>query len=126
MKRRDVLKSAADIVCKDRENTYGKPEDNFERIAALWNAYFGIDELFDGETVGIMLAMLKIARIRTGKYKEDNYIDLAGYAACAGELAARKAFVNEAIHTLTAAESAEPQTPLQNMPPFSFELPAEQ
>ena len=33
-----------------------------------------------------MMALLKVARIATGN-KEDNFIDLAGYAACAGEIA---------------------------------------
>lgn len=29
---------------------------------------------------------LKIARSVNGKTKEDNYVDLIGYAACAGEV----------------------------------------
>jgi hypothetical protein len=33
-----------------------------------------------------MLALLKIARIASGHAKEDNWIDLAGYAACGGEI----------------------------------------
>ena len=33
-----------------------------------------------------MLALLKIARIATGHAKEDNWVDLAGYAACGGEI----------------------------------------
>ena len=33
-----------------------------------------------------MMALLKIARIAGGNAKADNWIDLAGYAACGGEL----------------------------------------
>ena len=33
-----------------------------------------------------MLALMKIARIKSGNAKEDNWIDLAGYAACGGEI----------------------------------------
>ena len=33
-----------------------------------------------------MLALLKIARIASGRAKEDNWVDLAGYAACGGEI----------------------------------------
>lgn len=33
-----------------------------------------------------LLGLLKIARIATGHGKDDNWIDLAGYAACGGEL----------------------------------------
>ena len=29
--------------------------------------------------------MLKMARIKTGKYTQDNFVDLAGYAACGAE-----------------------------------------
>ena len=32
--------------------------------------------------------MFKVARIATGHGKADNWIDLAGYAACGGELEA--------------------------------------
>ena len=39
--------------------------------------------------VAILMALLKIARVRSGRYKADNYIDLAGYAACAAEIADR-------------------------------------
>lgn len=36
--------------------------------------------------VAMMLALLKVARIKTG-VKGDSFVDLAGYAACAGEIA---------------------------------------
>ena len=71
-----------------REHEYGSPEDNFTRIAALWTAYCGWN--FDAHDVAAMMALLKIARIGSGVYHADNYIDLAGYAACAGEIAAKE------------------------------------
>lgn len=36
--------------------------------------------------VANMMILLKIARGANGKPKEDNWIDIAGYAACGGEL----------------------------------------
>jgi hypothetical protein len=33
------------------------------------------------------MALLKIARIRTGTATEDSFVDLAGYAACGAEIA---------------------------------------
>ena len=33
-----------------------------------------------------MMALFKLGRIATGGDKADNFIDLAGYAACAGEI----------------------------------------
>lgn len=38
------------------------------------------------EDVAAMLALLKIARIASGHAKADNWVDLAGYAACGGEI----------------------------------------
>ena len=93
MNREEILDKAKACVCVDRENTYGKPEDNFARRANFWSEYLfakGIlEEVIDSDDVAIMMALLRIARIATGKAKEDNYIDLAGYAACAGEIATK-------------------------------------
>ena len=85
--REECLKKAMEIVCTDRESQYGAPEDNFAKIADLWSIYLRSD--IDSEDVSMMMALLKIARISTGKYKADNYIDLAGYAACGMELAGK-------------------------------------
>lgn len=83
--RKSILEAAEKCVCTDRETQYGAPEDNFKIIADLWTAYSKC--YFSARDVGIMLALLKIARIASGQTKEDNYIDLVGYAACAGEIA---------------------------------------
>ena len=83
--RETILKTAAKIVCGDREKEYGTPERNFDKISRLWNAYLG-DNVTDAHDVAMMMCLLKVARIRTGQAKEDNYIDLAGYASCAGEI----------------------------------------
>lgn len=93
MTRREILEKAAACVTGAREHEYGSPEDNFTRIAALWAAYCGWN--FDAHDVAAMMALLKIARIGSGVYHEDNYIDLAGYAACAGEIAGNSATPNE-------------------------------
>ena len=76
MIRTEILKKAESVVNGDRDQTYGQPEDNFRIIAELWSAYKGI--LFTSTDVGAMMALLKIARIRSNPEKADNYIDLAG------------------------------------------------
>ena len=76
------------IVCTDREKQYGSPENNFKIIAALWTIYTG--HAIFAHDVAIMMALLKVARIKSGHNKADNYIDMAGYAACAAELADNK------------------------------------
>lgn len=86
MDRASCLKSAKSIVCSDRNQQYGDPENNFAQIANMWTAYLNVDIM--PEDVAMMMIMLKIARAKTGSYKDDNYIDIAGYAACAAEIAA--------------------------------------
>ena len=86
MNRPDILDNAKKCVCGQREQDYGSPENNFDRIAALWNAYMG-DTNFTAVDVAMMLGLLKIARIKTGTGTADSFIDLAGYAACGGEIA---------------------------------------
>ena len=89
MTRPDILDTAKKCVCGQREQDYGSPENNFERIAALWNAYLGAKTV-DAVDVAMLLALLKVARIKTGRGTEDSFVDLAGYAACAGEIATQR------------------------------------
>lgn len=96
MKRAEILDSAKEIVTKDREQ-YGAPEDNFATIAEFWTTYVktkcvspGTDVNISSADVGAMMILLKTARIAGGSEKADNFIDIAGYAACAGELVSKK------------------------------------
>lgn len=88
MTRDKILEQALHCVSGDREQDYGSPEQNFRTIALLWSVYIqrlGRGYLEDRD-VAAMLALLKIARIASGHAKADNWIDLAGYAACGGEI----------------------------------------
>ena len=85
MTRKECLEQAAKCVLKDRNNEYGGPEDNFGRIALLWTDYLGVK--LDAVDVAMMMALLKIARVRNNKVYWDGFCDLAGYAACGAELA---------------------------------------
>ena len=60
------------------------PRANFTAIAGFWSVYKGIE--FTANDVAMMMALLKIARIRTGTATDDSYVDLAGYAACGAEI----------------------------------------
>ena len=82
--REHVLDEAKKCVLKDRNSTYGKPEDNFRQIAELWEAY---DEIRKPgpETptdVAIKMTLMKIARLAHNPTHKDSWIDLIGYAAC--------------------------------------------
>ena len=88
MTRRTILDQALHCVSGDREQDYGSPERNFETIALLWSVY--AQRLgrgyFESKDVAAMLSLVKIARIASGHAKADNWVDLAGYAACGGEI----------------------------------------
>lgn len=88
MTRHDILNKSDQIVNGNREEDYGSPENNFKTIAIMWNAYIKAlkKPALEPADVAAMMALLKIARISTGNGKDDNWIDLAGYAACGGEL----------------------------------------
>lgn len=83
--RAEILDAAKKIVTGDREKQYGKPEDNFDVIARLWTTYAG--HSFTPVDVAVMMTLLKVARIKTGHYKIDSYVDACGYLACAAEIA---------------------------------------
>lgn len=85
--RAAILDAAKKIVTGDREQQYGKPEDNFAVIAEFWTTYTG--HPISSEDVAIMMALLKIARIRSGNYKADSFIDGVGYLSLAAEIAGR-------------------------------------
>lgn len=90
--RQRILEEAIKCVTRDRNASYGSPEDNFNHIADLWNAQFKsrLGEFkFTALDVAVMFCLMKIARIRTSPGKDDNYIDLAGYAACAADCAVK-------------------------------------
>lgn len=83
MSRAEILDTAKNVVAGKREQEYGSPENNFQMIAELWSAY--LDTNVSALDVAMLMSLLKIARIRAGG-TEDSFVDLAGYAACGGEI----------------------------------------
>lgn len=91
--RKSILEEAERCVCGQREQDYGGPEDSFQRIADLWNAYCGFDDglgKFSVVDVAVMMGLLKVARIASNPQHMDSWVDLAGYAACGGEIAGKE------------------------------------
>lgn len=79
----DVLK----IVTGDRARTHGDVVDNHQNIARLWSAYLQRDVTAD--QVAIMMVLLKVARTQLGALNRDDYVDMIGYGAVAGEIIGR-------------------------------------
>lgn len=93
MNREEILAKAKEAGTGQREQDYGRAEDSFQEIADFWKAYKNLD--FSPKDVAIMMALMKIARIKTGHDKEDSYVDACGYISLAGEVAFREEFFKE-------------------------------
>ena len=67
----------------ERNDHYGTPLENFERIAKLWSCQ--LEHHISIYDVGVMLMLLKIARSKHDKLHEDTWVDIAGYAGATAE-----------------------------------------
>lgn len=106
MTRKEVLETAASCVCGQREQDYGSPERNFETIGYMWSVYLreacGVNMAVNAispHDVAAMMALLKVARIAGARGNrvaptDDCWIDIAGYAACGGEITSDQAEAN--------------------------------
>ena len=80
-----ILDVAKQITHGDRQAAYGPPDQDFRRTADMMNALFS-DLLKDGvkfepQHVAMMMILIKLSRQRH-QQKQDNWIDIAGYAHC--------------------------------------------
>ena len=89
--RTELLQEAETLVNGERDNQYGDPRDDFRKTADMWNVYIKAvlkerPNLLPHD-VAALLCMLKISRIAWSPDKRDNWVDLAGYAACGWDCA---------------------------------------
>ena len=82
--RKKILQKVETIICDERQDAYGAPEESFERIAKYWSTY--LNTPITPLQVSNMMILLKIARTQGPVYKRDNYLDAAGYAIIAASL----------------------------------------
>lgn len=87
-KENSILLKAQKLVHGDREESYGHPLEDFSRTAKMWSAILGID--VTPEQVGLCMCCVKISR-QVNAPKEDNLIDLAGYAETVHRVINKKA-----------------------------------
>lgn len=82
--RGNILYAAIGAVCCDREEEYGSPGDNLRLTAQLWSDY--LQTKVSAGDVALMMVLLKVSRVKSGRPKADSFVDMAGYSAIAGEL----------------------------------------
>ena len=78
------------IVTGARRSAYGTPEDNFERIARFWQAYFENtgrgDVKLTAADVSPMMRLTKEARLCETPDHRDSFVDLIGYTLTGAEI----------------------------------------
>ena len=82
-----MLKKAQERV-EENHKAYGTPTNSFKRTADLLTA-LGFEREGCPVTsmdIAMLMVALKLARASGGEAKLDNWVDIAGYAACAGVL----------------------------------------
>lgn len=94
--RGQILDEAKKIITSERTNQYGEPEDSFKIIAEFFETYVNNkccymnndrpSVKFSGYDIAVLMSLLKISRLAGGNGSLDTWIDLAGYAACGGEI----------------------------------------
>lgn len=97
----DTLKTASEIAARastitggDRAASHGDKYENHRKIADVWNGILvcadkPTKEPLTAMDVATLMEGLKIARRYCGDFNIDDFVDGAGYAAVAGEIAAK-------------------------------------
>ena len=84
-----IADEAKRIVDGARRAAYGTPEQNFERIARFWQAYFlntGREVVITAEDVSPLMRLMKEARLCESPTHLDSYVDLVGYTLTGAEV----------------------------------------
>lgn len=84
MNRSEILDKAKEIVNGARQENYGSPESNFQKIADYWTLY--LQRHIGPSDVALMMVLMKLARLQNKPDHEDSWIDICGYAANGGEI----------------------------------------
>ena len=97
MKRDEILNTASTLTTGARNASYGEPYVNMLNFASLLGGYFAArwtvtPEDVTAEDAAFIMVLAKMARTIDHRLQPhiDNYIDLAAYAAMAGEIAAQE------------------------------------
>jgi len=83
---KEILKEASKLIGGDRNDDYGDKLTNHQNIAALWSIF--LRKNITPHDAAMCMALVKVARLMHS-HKKDSYLDMAAYAAIAGEIEAR-------------------------------------
>ena len=92
--RETILSEVKKIICNDRNEQYGEPEDSFKNIAEYWYTYLEHNCLvpdigfhITARDVAIMMVLFKFGRMETSYFASyDSFLDAIGYMTCATDI----------------------------------------
>jgi hypothetical protein len=86
----NILLEADALISGERREEYGPATASLNRVASFWSDYLQyrnllpVDTYLSGRDVAVLMILFKVAR-ESYRPKHDNLVDIAGYAALAGE-----------------------------------------
>lgn len=90
--RGSILDTAKELTTGDRNKSYGEPAPNLNCYAHMVEAYLDLryPNMKQGAPLNsvdgaILMVLAKVSRVAVNQKHPDNYVDMAAYAAIAGE-----------------------------------------
>ena len=85
-KAEGYIEEGVRVVRGNREGVYGRPDQNFRTIAAMWSAWLSVrcrhEITLDAADIGHLMILMKEARIANSPLHRDSHVDIAGYLDC--------------------------------------------
>lgn len=90
--RAEMLREVEQLICSDRNSSYGEPFENMDRTAQMLRAYFGKRRGYSINSVDVAIfgIILKLGRLANDPDHLDSLKDVAGYSAIAFECSKEK------------------------------------
>lgn len=82
-----VLKTALELVTRDRAQQHGDGYDQHMQIANFWTLYLSGKGMLnpncglEAHDVAQMMLLMKVSRAMLGSFNMDNFVDQCGYSA---------------------------------------------
>lgn len=82
--RSDLLKEAVEVLSLRGEH-YGEVSADFSRVAKMWSCLYEAGRDIEPHEVAMHMICIKLSRLVESPGHRDNWLDIAGYAACGWE-----------------------------------------
>jgi hypothetical protein len=90
----EILDKVKKLVSSDRAKQNGDIVENHENIGRLWSGYLQNKTKLNinilPEDVANLMVLLKIARSQGGAFNIDDFVDMTGYSAIAGQITSKR------------------------------------